>query len=136
MKINDLFKKAIACISCMVMTFTMVGTTAFAASEETRNIGDEIIMGTMSDFEHIQFKSEDSLASVNATSMYLGHFQFTGTNTGSWRTVGNGNACHVRMCIAFKPVDGISYSTELYVELYQYKSSKAYSEANCMALHG
>lgn len=122
MKINVLFKKAIACISCMAMTFIMVGTTTFAASGETRNIGYEVTMGTMSEFEHIQFKPEGSPASVNATSMYLGHFQFTGTNTGSWKTVGNGNARHVRMCIAFKPVDGITYSTELYVELYQYKS--------------
>ena len=54
---------------------------------------------------------------AKSTSMYLGHVQFTGMNTGAWRTV-PGN--HVRMCIAYKPVDGISYSTDLYVDLYQY----------------
>lgn len=122
-KMNSLFKKLIACVSCMVMAFSTVGTTAFAATEEeTRTIDGEVTMETMPDFGQIELKPVDSFESINATSMYLGHFQFNGTNWGNWRTIGDGTPTHVRMCIAFKPIDGSPYSTELYVDLYQYSS--------------
>lgn len=58
-------------------------------------------------------------ASAAQESNYFGHVTFTGTNTGSWHKV---NPAHTkaRMCVAFKVIDGKSYSTDLYVNAQQY----------------
>lgn len=101
MKLN---KKFVACLTSALMLMNPFCLQASACENDE-----------LSAIETID--ADDSSRSVTATSMYVGHVQFTGTNTGAWRTV-PGN--HVRMCIAFKPVDGISYSTELYVYLEQY----------------
>lgn len=101
-------KKLLKCVAGLIgMTLltTSTFTTPTFAMNETNNT--------------LSASTSGDVAVPYATSMYLGQVKFTGQNTGSWRTV-PGN--HVRMCIAFKPVDGISYGTELYVSLYQYPS--------------
>ena len=104
-KRRRIFPRCVAGLLSMIMIAASTPSMATFASDDTNGTSDTSI------------SNHGPL--VSATSMYLGHVTFTGQNNGSWRTV-PGN--HVRMCIAFKPVAGISYSTELSVSLYQYQN--------------
>ncbi len=97
-------------LSVIMLNTSTVGSVFAAGSTEVKNETSMI-----------------STVSARSTSMYLGSVTFTGTNSGAWRTV-PGN--YARMCIAFKPIDGISYSTELSVDMYQY-SSKYIGSLEC-----
>lgn len=103
--------RLVASLLSIIMLCTSTTGSVFAA--ESKNVENET--------------STISTVSARSTSMYLGNVTFTGTNSGAWRTV-PGN--YARMCIAFKPVDGKSYSTELYVDMYQY-SSKYIGSLKC-----
>ena len=121
-KMKSFMKRLFACFMCMVMVFSTMSVNAFAAEVEAQLDTGHKMMESVADMEEVNLEPVDSIASVNATSMYLGHVQFTGENWGLWRTIGDGSPTHVRMCIAFKPVDGIMYSTELFVYLFQYSN--------------
>ena len=101
--ISKTFRSIIALCLSIVMCLFSTTVPAFAENIET-------------DIENIVLE-ESGTKGITATTMYLGTFSFTGQNTGVWRTV-PGN--HVRMKIKFKPIDGITYSTNMYVDLCQY----------------
>lgn len=115
--------KAVASLLSVLMLGTSTAGSALAAENTAENPLENPLENTvvMAETDTV------STLSARATSMYLGAFTFTGTNTGKWRSV-DGN--YVRMCIAFKPIDGKSYSTELFVDLYQY-SSKYIGSLKC-----
>lgn len=48
---------------------------------------------------------------------YLGHFSFYDENYGAYRTI-NGNS--MRLCIAWKPIDGLDGSTQIFYQILQY----------------
>lgn len=123
--VNSLVRKCVACISSLVIASLAVSGSAYAATtddvhtESVQTDADMTSMETVEKLEAIKDSLVGSPASVNATSMYLGHVQFTGENYGAWRTVGGGTATHVRMCIAFKPTSS-GPSVEMPVILQQY----------------
>lgn len=59
----------------------------------------------------------------NPGSNYLGHFAFTGENTGAYYTI---NGTKARICIAYKPVDN-NYAFQLTLSCYEYGGRKVYS---------
>lgn len=89
----------------MAMLFNTAAMQVSAAEDSQVN-NNSLVVGEDTD-----------IATPYATSMYVGHVQFTGTYTGSWRSV---PGSHVRMCIAVKAVDSIDYSFDFTVGMQQY----------------
>lgn len=95
-------RKIIAGLASIAMLFNTAAMQVFAEEDTQTN--------------NMMVEEQTDVAVPYATSMYLGHFQFTGYNTGSWRSV---PGTHVRVCIAIKAVDGLgSYDFDFGLEQY------------------
>lgn len=100
--IKSIFQKFIFCALSLMMVFNI---TAFNASAEGISDPNESVSPAIFPF---------------VKTMYVGQVRFTGQNTGSWKSLDDKTADHLRVRVSFKPVDGISTSTQLYVSVYQY----------------
>lgn len=110
--------KSILSLALAMLFFVLTGTTAFASETEISN----------SSINHSNVSTESVTPRMNSYGRgrwYLGHFAFTGTNTGNGFFL-NGN--RVRMCVAFKKADSQASDVDLQVDLakIEYENGKEY----------
>lgn len=112
---------------CVILTFVMMCTSAIPVSAATAD--DYLIpveVNSLSD-EYVILTDANSASTYATTAAYgpdrhyLGHFSFYDYNIGSYRTI---NGSRMRVCIAWKPTDGLDedypISASLYLKVYQY----------------
>ncbi len=104
-------------LTFVIMCFSAISVSAASTepcshSAEGSLIADEYVIPT-----ETNLTAAYANTSYGAGRWYLGNFSFAGNNTGLNRTI-NGN--RMRVCIAYKPVDGLGEDADISFYLNRY----------------
>lgn len=117
--------KSLKRFSCVVIASAVMCTSTVSAFADSN---DAFIASTVSAFDN---SNDEFIASAETQSAsnqvygpgrwYMGQFSFTDYNIGRCYTI-NGN--RLRICIAFKPIDGLADCVDMNLSCYRYDGKK------------